>query len=255
MYNPYKGSKQEFLKLSKKFNREEELIIFDANDKIKLTGIFINYKKKADWNDVIFLYSHGNGAWIGELLNCPQFNELSNFGSIFTYDYRQYGISEGEISEEGTYSDIFGVWEYLTKIKKIPQKKIIVYGHSMGGAVSTKLISILINKKEKLPLALILDGTFSNVIDMGNHIIPFCGHFATYKYDNIKNLKHINGKLPIMVMHSKDDETVPYSQSIKIKENCICKHVEIKGTHNFPIYNKNVYEFIYDILDFNSKKI
>lgn len=247
MYNPRRATIDEFYKLSKKYKRNEELIKFKATDKTKLTGMFINYHKKPDWNDTIFLYSHGNGAWLGELLYSPQIHVLSNFGSVFTYDYRQYGLSEGYINEEGTYSDIMGVWNYLTQVKKISPKKIIIYGHSMGGAVSTKLVSMLVEKKQELPLALILDGTFSSVIDMGNHMIPGFGQFASYTYDNVKNLQDIDNALPILVVHSPDDETVPYQQSIKIKQNSKCKHIEIKGTHNVPIFNKNVFEFIYQL--------
>ncbi len=244
MYSPRKATEYEFYKLSNKFKRNEEIINFKASDQIKLTGMLINYHKKANWNDIIFLYSHGNGAWIGELLHSPQIDILSNFGSVFAYDYRQYGLSDGLINEKGTYYDILGAWNYLTKIKQIPPNKIIVYGHSMGGAVSTKLVSMLIEKKQKLPLALILDGTFSNIVDMGNYILPGFGWIVPYTYDNIKNLQHIDGRLPILVIHSPDDETVPFYQSIKIKENCKCIHVKITGTHNVPIYNKKTLEFI-----------
>ncbi len=248
MYCPYKASKSELDALSKKYKRNEEHIIFNADDGTKLSGIFINYDKKASWDDTIFLYSHGNGSWIGGLLNSPQIKMLSKFGSVFAYDYRQYGLSEGIINEKGTYSDILGAWNYLTQVKNINPKKIIVYGHSMGGAISTKLLALLVEKykndQSKLPQALILDGTFSNVIDMGNHIFPGFGNLAIHEYDNIKNLIFINQSISILVMHSPDDETVPFNQSLKIKNNCKCNHVEINGTHNIPIFNSKVDEFI-----------
>lgn len=248
MYSPYKGTKEEFKKISNKFKRNEEFINFMASDDTKLTGMLINYHKPANWNDIIFLYSHGNGSWIGGLFDLPQIDMLSNFGSIFAYDYRQYGLSEGFVDEKGTYCDIIGAWKYLTQIKKVSPNKIIVYGHSMGGAVSTKLISILINKKQKLPLGLILDSTFSSVLDMGNHIMPGCGWIANYTYDNIKNLQQIDGIIPILVMHSPNDETVPYSQSIKIKENCKCTYVIINGSHNAPVFNDETLKFIRGLL-------
>lgn len=249
MYHPYKATRSEYDILSKRFGRNEEFVKFLATDKTELTGFLINYHKNADWNDIIFLYSHGNGAWIGGLLNSPQIDILSKFGSVFVYDYRQYGLSSGSISEKGTYSDIMGAWLYLTIQKNIPPDKIIVYGHSVGGAISTKLISMLIENNKELPLALILDGTFSSIVDMGNHLFPGLGIFSPINYNNVKNLQHINGSLPVLVMHSQDDEVVPYDQSLKIKENCKCKHIKIKGNHCAPIFNKEVFEFIDNVID------
>lgn len=244
MYHPYKANLNEFKRLSKKYNKNEEFLSFDATDGTKLYGMLINYNKKADWKDIIFLYSHGNGAWLGELFSMPQIENLSKYGSVFVYDYRQYGLSEGKINENGSYSDIMGAWNFLTKIKNIDPNKIIVYGHSMGGAVSAQLVATLVKNNKKLPQALILDSTFSSVIDMGNHLLPGLGSLATIKYDNIKNLTIINEKIPVLVFHSPSDETVPYSQSLKIKKKCKCTHITIDGSHNIPIFNDGVYAFI-----------
>jgi cytoskeletal protein CcmA (bactofilin family) len=49
-------------------------------------------------------------------------------------------------------------------------------------------------------------------------------------------------------MHSISDELIPYSQSLKIKENCKCTHVEIKGTHNVPIYDAQIVNFINNLI-------
>lgn len=245
IYYPYKATQLEFDKLSKAYGRNEIFVNFKATDKINLTGMLINYNKKAKWNDdIIFLFSHGNGSWIGGLFNSHQLEILSNYGSIFVYDYRQYGLSDGTISEDGTYSDILGAWRYLTENKKINPKNIVVYGHSLGGAVSTHLLATLIKKSQDLPRALILDGTFSNIVDMGNHLIPGFGDLAVHNYNNIKNLQYINEIVPVLVMHSKSDDVIPYNQSLKIKNTCKCTHITIDGSHNNPVYNNKVINFI-----------
>ena len=220
-------------------------------DQTNLTGIFINYKRKAKWNDdIIFLYSHGNGAWVGALFESSQIEFLSKFGSIFVYDYRQYGLSEGVINEHGTYSDILGAWNYLTQIKKINPNKIVLYGHSMGGAVTTYLLASLLKANKtlpELPRAMIIEGTFSSIVDMADHIFPGLGKICIYDYDNIKNLQYINNIIPILVMHSPSDETIPYYQSLKIKKKCKCSHIAIDGTHSVPIFNNDVINFIKNI--------
>lgn len=248
MFHPYKATIEEYTNISKKYNMYDELVFFKSSDNVDLSGMLINSRKPQNWDDFIFLFSHGNGAWLGALFASSHIAYLSKYGSIFAYDYRQYGISNGVISEKGTYCDIMGAWNYLTNIKQINPKKIIIYGHSMGGAVSTYLVKKLVQNNKPLPLGLILEGTFSNIYDMGNVIFPGLGFLSTHKYNNIKNLKIINNVLPTLIIHSKYDEVVPYLQSLKIKKNCNCKHITINGTHSYPIFNKNVDDFIKNII-------
>lgn len=260
LYMPYKATMNEFNDLSKEFKRNEEFVNFKSNDNLDLTGMLINYRKKADWNDIIFLYSHGNASWIGHFFNSHAITILSHFGSVFVYDYRAYGLNQGNLSEEGTYMDVLGAWNFLTKVKNVPPNKIIIYGHSMGGAVSTKLMSILVennqikNKKiseDELPRGMILNGTFSNLADMGNCMFIGLGYLAYYKYDNVQNLKLIekylckdNIQFPILIVHSKDDEIIPFEQSIKLKNACSSYHIKTTGSHNVPVFDKYVIDFI-----------
>lgn len=260
LYMPYKTTLDEFNKLSKQFKINEELVNFKTIDGLDLTGMLINYNKKADWNDIIFLYSHGNASWIGSFFNSHTISILSHFGSVFVYDYREYGLNQGNLSEEGTYMDALGAWDFLTKVKNVPPNKIIIYGHSMGGAVSTKLMSTLVENNQiknnkilepELPRGMILNGTFSNLADMGNHMLVGLGYLAYYKYDNVQNLKLIekylckhNIEFPILIMHSKDDEIIPFEQSIKLKNACNSYHIKTTGTHNVPVFDKYVIDFI-----------
>lgn len=249
---PHIPTKKEYKEFLKKCNHRAQDINFKSVDGIKLKGLFVNKYKEPNWNDTIFLYSHGNSRWLGSTFESNQINMLSKFGSIFVYDYRGYGSSEGKISEEGCYYDIIGAWKYLVNHKKIHPNKIIVYGHSLGAAISSYLVKTLINSEintfNYYPKALILESPFYSFSKIAKHVMPIFSIFATLKFDNNENLNRINGEIPVLIMHSKNDDIIPYNQSLELKNNYkYCKYVEIDGTHNDPIYNDNVYNFITNI--------
>ena len=76
-------------------------------------------------------------------------NTLSNYGSIFIYDYSGYGVSNGIPTEKTAYNDIENIWKYLVENKKVNPNKIIVYGQSLGCAISSYLICNLIKKEDE----------------------------------------------------------------------------------------------------------
>lgn len=229
-------------------------------------GILYNECKKPDWNDTIILYSHGNSGCIEQMVeynirigniipnlcvknyevkySADALHMLSQYGSVFIYDYRGYGISSGKPSEKGMYIDIKCVWDYITKKKEVNPNKIILYGFSLGTVVSSNLCVQLCLSNEKLPKAMVLESPISSIKEMAKYHFNRLRHLVIYDFDNIKNLKIINNSLPIYIIHSTNDERVPYSQSIKLSKYVENKIIDIEGTHNSPIYNNNVYELL-----------
>ncbi len=64
------------------------------------------------------LFFHGNAGNISHRLDSLKvFNELNLATLIF--DYRGYGRSEGEVSEQGIYRDAEAVWRHLTEERGI----------------------------------------------------------------------------------------------------------------------------------------
>ena len=264
IFNPTKSTKSTFeiLCLHKNVMRCQ-MKTPDGND---IYGILYNECKKPDWNDTIIIYSHGNSGCIEQMVEynirigdiipnlCIKNYEvkyskdalymLSQYGSVFIYDYRGYGISSGKPSEKGMYIDIKCVWDYITKKKEVNPNKIILYGFSLGTAVSSNLCVELCLSNKKLPRAMIMESPISSIKDMAKYHFNTLRHFVTYDFDNIKNLKVINNSLPIYIIHSMSDERVPYSQGIELSKYIENKIIDIDGTHNSPVYNKNVYNLL-----------
>jgi hypothetical protein len=54
-------------------------------------------------------------------------------------DYRGYGKSEGSPDETGVYRDADAAYDYLIRERHVQPKNIVVFGHSLGGAVAIDL--------------------------------------------------------------------------------------------------------------------
>jgi hypothetical protein len=255
LFHPTKITQKELNDVIEKYKDRAEAVTFEANDDTKLSGILMNYYKKPSWDDVIFLYSHGNAGYLAKMFWCKSIKMLSKLGSVFAYDYRGYGTSEGSPTENGCYSDIFGAWNYLTNIRNIDPKKIVIFGHSLGSAISTKLARSLIDSEEKkLPAGVVLWAPFISIGEMAN-VILFKGAsiLSHSKMDNLENLEIIDGKVKVLILHSKEDETIPFSHSVKLNENTKSDFIEITGIHCELGYNNRVLEYIKKLTIDNSK--
>ena len=143
------------------------------------------------------LFSHGNAEDIGSIE--PFIFRLRDAGfSVFTYDYRGYGRSEGSPSETNTYQDIYAAYQYLIEQHKVPAEKIILHGRSLGGGPSIELAA-----HERVG-GLIIESSFASVSRVLSRvrIIPFD------KFDNLSKIAAIN--CPLMIIHGRDDGTIPF---------------------------------------------
>jgi abhydrolase domain-containing protein 17 len=142
------------------------------------------------------LYIHGNATDLGH--NRPILESLHSWGfSVFAYDYRGYGTSDGKPSERNAYQDADAAYQYLTQQLKIPPEQIILYGRSVGGGSATDLAT-------RYPVAgLILESTFTSIFRV---VVPF-PLLPFDKFPNLNKLQQV--RCPVLVMHGEADQTIP----------------------------------------------
>ncbi len=177
------------------------------------------------------LFLHGNAGNISHRLDSIRiFHDLGL--SVLIIDYRGYGKSTGKPSEQGTYIDAETAWDYLVEERKINQDQIIIFGRSLGGAVASWLA------EKYSPAGLIMESSFTSVADIGRYYYPYLptSLLARIKYASINRISNI--KSPILIIHSKDDEIIPYSHAEQllteaVKEKTTQKTLmDINGGHN-----------------------
>ncbi|MBW8035529.1 MAG: alpha/beta hydrolase [Planctomycetes bacterium] len=200
-----------------------EKVALKTADGLKIAAWFIPCEKAK----MTVLFCHGNGGNMAHRLDT--INILNELGlNCLIFDYRGYGDSQGKTTENGTYLDAQAAWKWLTHKKGIKAEQIIIFGRSLGGSVAANLAA------RTIPAGLILESAFTSFPAIGAKYYPYLPVklFAAFSYNTVESLKKIN--CPLLVMHSKRDEIVPYEFGPQIYEaaNEPKEFVEILGCHN-----------------------
>ncbi len=208
----------------KAINLPYEEVRFPASDGTKLHGWWVPSRPSRG----AIIHCHGNAGNISHRLRILEiFNSMEL--DVLLFDYRGYGLSEGSPSEKGTYADAEGAWEYLTKVKGIPAERIIIHGQSLGGAIAAKLAS------KQRPAMAVVESSFTSTRDLARKFCSFTPAIYIIISYTYETEKHIAGaRCPVLVVHSRDDELIPFSHGEKIflaaKEPKA--FLEIQGSHN-----------------------
>ncbi|MEW8681334.1 MAG: alpha/beta hydrolase [Candidatus Thiodiazotropha endolucinida] len=193
-------------------------------DNVKLHGWFIPHERPR----ATLLFFHGNAGNISHRLeSLTLFNALGL--AILIIDYRGYGNSEGKPSEKGLYRDAEAAWRYLTEIRALPEKKILLFGRSLGGAVAAYLAT------RNDPMGVVLESTFTSVPDMAAELYPWlpARWLARYHYNTLERMAAIDS--PVMIIHSCHDEIIPFDHGRLLFERAHQprRFLELSGDHNY----------------------
>ncbi|XP_065849266.1 alpha/beta hydrolase domain-containing protein WAV2 isoform X3 [Euphorbia lathyris] len=140
--------------------------------------------------------------------------------NVFMLSYRGYGASDGYPSQHGIAMDAQAALDHLHQRTDIDTSRIVVFGRSLGGAVGALLTK---NNPEKVA-GLILENTFTSILDMAGVLLPFLKWFIGRTHS--KGPKILNFvvrspwstidvigqvKQPILFLSGLQDEMVPSS--------------------------------------------
>jgi uncharacterized protein len=156
------------------------------------------------------LYLHGIGLNIGSNLD-PAKRLYDQGFSVLLIDYRGYGQSSGPFpSEKRIYEDTEAAWNYLTTTRQIQPAKIVLYGHSLGGAIAIDLA-----KRHPDAGSLIVQSSFTSMYDMAmqrpySRIFPL-KLLLHERYDSIEKVETL--KVPVLYIHGLKDETIAHGMS------------------------------------------
>ncbi|MFH1208471.1 MAG: alpha/beta hydrolase [Candidatus Omnitrophota bacterium] len=199
-----------------------EDVYFETADRQRLNGWYFPVPGAAE----TLLFFHGNAGNISHRLE--KIVLLRKLGlSVFIFDYRGYGKSQGTPSETGFYRDADAAYEYLTKKRGLSAAQVLFYGESIGGAVAVDLAS---RKEVK---AIITEETFPSVKDMVPLVLRWVPPFVFgSKFDSLSKIRSL--RCPKLILHSQDDEIVPYALGEKLFEAAgpPKRFLRIRGGHN-----------------------
>lgn len=188
-----------FLPPPASYQDNREILKLASGEDITISAIYLRHPKPS----YTILFAHGNAEDLGNIT--PVLQKLYSLGfSVFAYDYRGYGTSQGSPSEGNAYRDIDTAYNYLTQMLRIPSERIIVYGRSVGGGSAVDLAA------RKAFGGLILESSFTSAFRV---IVPF----PILPFDKFPNIDKIGRvSCPVLVIHGKADDTIPFSHGEKL---------------------------------------
>ncbi|WP_456377241.1 alpha/beta hydrolase [Thiolapillus sp.] len=202
---------------------EYEDVYLETRDGVRLHGWYIPYPGAKQ----TLLFFHGNAGNISHRgASVEVFHQLGL--NVFIFDYRGYGRSQGRPDEQGLRQDAWAAWRYLIEERGLEPKDIILFGRSIGGVVAAGLAA------QVQPGGLILESTFSSARDMAEVIFPLLSHvlFLRFDFDTLAYVGQVRS--PVLVLHSPDDEMIPFRLGKKIfaAANEPRYFAEMRGSHN-----------------------
>ncbi len=160
---------------------------------------------------ITLLYCHGNKDNIDEYWDRVML--LHRLGvNVFIFDYRGFGRSEGETSEEGLYADSEAALDYVLSTREVPPDSLCIYGYSLGNVVS-----IYLTARIGTPLCLVAEAPFAsaNSLTQGATVIDIPPLWLTDgEFDNAEKIRDI--ECPFLLFHGDSDDMVRYRDNGRI---------------------------------------
>lgn len=257
---------KEILTKYSKLSREKEEIFTKEN--VKLVGYWYNKKE----NQPIIIFSQGIGTRIIGYID--EINYFATNGyTVFAFDNTGCGESEGKNIRGLPQSviDLDCVLSYVENLEEAKDKKIFLYGHSWGG-----FAVCAVNNFDHKITGVVERSGFNDTSTMIHKVItkrqnkvvanilkPFVKAYEFLKFGKYTNAKAVNGinsvSCPFLLIHSYDDEVVPYDVSIvNFKDKIVNNNVTLKlykdRNHNVISKDGNYdYEALREIKEFFDK--
>ncbi len=203
-----------------------EDIRLTTSDGVRLHAWFLPAERRRSAPHTL-LFLHGNAGNISH-----RSASLTIFADLgldqLIIDYRGYGQSDGKPTEAGLYLDADAAWRWLTKVRGVQPRDIVVFGRSLGGAVATQLAA------RAQPGALIIESSFTDLASMARRHHPLMARLVPLRY-RLPSAEHLAGvRSPVLVLHSRDDGIVPFAhgQALYAAAPGPKRFVELVGGHN-----------------------
>lgn len=222
---------------------EYEKLTINTTDEVHLDAWFI----LAPYPGPTLLFFHGNAGNISHRLDSIGiFHRLGL--NVCIIDYRGYGRSTGKPTEPGVYRDAEAAWRYLTQDRGIDPNHIVLFGRSLGGAIAAWLGA------HTQPAAVIIESSFTSVPDLASKLYPLAPVrlLTRLQFDTLKVVQSIES--PLLVIHSKEDEIIPFAHGEAIYEAAKApkQFIELRGGHNdgfittSKTYSRGLQQFFHD---------
>ncbi len=164
-----------------------------------------------------FLFSHGNSGNLTIRLETSR--HLLNAGaSVFVYDYQGFGKSTGSPSVEGICEDAETAHDFLVRDLGLKESDILLYGESLGAAVSTYLSTV------RECSGIVMQSGFSSLKRIAREHFPLLSLYPDLLFprpplDSLKVLQSPHP--PVLIIHGEQDTVISVDHSQELYEGAV----------------------------------
>jgi len=161
---------------------------------------------------------HGNAGTIAQGWRTDTYRALASGASdrihVLTVDYRGFGYSSGSPTEQGLITDGIALMNWALEVAQIPPERIVIFGQSLGTAVSVAVAEHFILERQIEFAGIILVAGFSDIPTLMlsyyvGGIVPILAPLRPYPSiqqffaDRIRETWYTTRRLANLVRHSK----------------------------------------------------
>lgn len=162
------------------------------------------YFKSENPNDTILFFLHGNaGHLAGQHRSMIPF--VKKGFNAYMIDYSGFGWSSGKAKRKQLIEDVCFAFDQMIEDSIKKNQTIIIYGQSYGGHLAV----VLTSKRKKQIDALVVEGAFSSHKRVAGDYFGFLGKWFVKNGEKAEELIS-DIELPVLIVHSTEDEVVPY---------------------------------------------
>jgi len=150
------------------------------------------------------LLCHGQSGNIATTVRPRYYAHLRDLGvNILAFDWRGFGLSGSEPSEEGLYRDATAAYNYLRAALRVPPDDIVIYGHSLGTAPAIELATRV------RASGLVTEGAPASVRRRAQEVYPYIPvrWVADSEFNSIGRIAQV--VMPKLILHATADSTIP----------------------------------------------
>lgn len=182
-----------------------EDVFFAAEDETRLHGWYC----PVDAPRAVVLVAHGNAGHVASRAPWLRYLQSQAKVSVFMFDYRGYGRSEGTPSVEGAIQDARAARAKVCELAAIRESDMLLMGESLGGAIVIQLAA------ESPPRGLIVQSSFSSLRDVADVHYPNVSWLVPRdKLNSAARIPRYRG--PLLQSHGTADRTIPFSSAEKL---------------------------------------
>ncbi len=153
----------------------------------------------------IVVYYHGQGGNLAKRWDSVSRKFIDAGYDFFIMDYRTFGKSRGELTQETLLSDACFVYDHCKEL--FDEKNIIVYGCSLGTGVASYVSS------KNSPKQVVLESPYRSMVELATYTASYLPkiaipHILKYPMRTDQWIHDITS--PLLILHGTHDTTIPY---------------------------------------------